>query len=124
MASVAILVCVLLLLQVSASSSQATPASCFPLLPPGTHAGINGGPGLSPKMAAAFAGIVKSGGDLAQIGVTWADVEPKKGEYDFSGLLASLEWAQSQNQHSIVGVRKSFLIGANKLSLVISLSQN
>lgn len=57
-------------------------AGCFPMLPPGVHAGING-PGSTPAMAAAYAGIVKSGGDLAQIGVTWADVEPKKGEYDF-----------------------------------------
>lgn len=87
----------------SVQPASSSAAACFPLLPPGVHAGVNG-PGTTPKMAAAFSAIVKSGGDLAQIGVTWADVEPKKGEYDFSGLLSSLQWAQSQGQHAIVGV--------------------
>eukprot|EP01051_Picozoa_sp_SAG22_P000954 SAG22_NODE_31_length_27697_cov_7.384376_25_plen_117_part_00 len=83
----------------SAAPAQSEPmlasgASCFPLLPAGVHAGVNG-PGATPKMAAAYSAIVKSGGDLAQIGVTWADVEPRKGEYNFGGLLGSLQWAQS-----------------------------
>ena len=87
------------------ADGEATQASCFPMLPDGVHAGINGGPGLPTKMAAAYDGIIKAGGDLAQIGVTWADVEPTKGMYDFSGLLGELQWAQSQGQHSVVGVR-------------------
>ena len=92
----------------------AGPASCFPLLPPGTHAGVNGGPDLDAGGAAAYAGIVASGGDLAQIGVTWADVEPAKGRFDFTGLLGSLEWAKDQGQHAVVGVN---VINTNVLSI-------
>jgi hypothetical protein len=99
---------------VAALTAEPQPArACFPLLPPGVHAGVNG-PGTTPKMAAAYSAIVKSGGDLAQIGVTWADVEPTKGQYDFSGLLSSLQWAQSQGQHAIVGVNA---INTNVLSI-------
>jgi hypothetical protein len=105
MAAVVALAGALLLVNIPPASTQATQASCFPMLPDGVHAGINGGPGLPTKMAAAYDGIVKAGGDLAQIGVTWADVEPTKGMYDFSGLLGELQWAQSQGQHSVVGVR-------------------
>ena len=55
----------------AAAAQQSSSAACFPLLPPGTHAGVNGGPGMNAGATAAYAGIVASGGDLAQIGVTW-----------------------------------------------------
>ena len=89
-------------------------ASCFPLLSPGTHAGVNGGPGLDAGAFAAYAGIVASGGDLAQIGVTWAAVEPSKGVFDFTALLAELEWAKDHGQHVVVGVNA---INTNVLSI-------